>query len=602
MATSLPAHIVESMEDSSDYIPATNNAEDLFRFILNGSTDGASIKPEPRSLVSSFGNFQFPTDPSYSNPGFPSASFGNFNTQQPSNLAPQQLSQPPQQYIQSVNQLPTLNTSNPGFATNGIHNAHVAPQLPPQPVPQPIQAQQTAQQILGTIYSLLTEQDEKLKKIHHEQAQLLQQPQVEPYNALTAQQRALKEQMDAEVRALTQLSQQVIMDPPDLARLVVLQQELRIQIKQLELYIMELQQLTQQGGGQVVAALVVRKQPFPVVITKGKQLSEGQLAVQLLTGANPTVTSTGPVKATLLCESHNPSTKGAPSSPLESDAQPLNGPAKSGDFPLKFMAGTRKAAVHLKFGIPVRSPVASATIESDMSHPFVVITNECQWEGSAGTLLKKDAFGGQLEIPWPQFVNTLQRHFLIATKQDLVRPKRALSMYDFHYINTQFFGSRTVVQQKDFDNFWNWFGKSMQTLRYQRHISSMWQAGIIYGLINRDDVNSALLHQDPGTFLIRFSERNPGQLGIAYVSSEHSTNSHTRIKHYLVQPNDTAAAKRTFPDFLSECPQFVYALQLVSNASGQPTFVKSHKDPALEPFHPRKMYNSRPEGHYEPLL
>lgn len=29
---------------------------------------------------------------------------------------------------------------------------------------------------------------------------------------------------------------QVIMDPPDLARLVVLQQELRIQIKQLELY------------------------------------------------------------------------------------------------------------------------------------------------------------------------------------------------------------------------------------------------------------------------------------------------------------------------------------------------------------------------------
>jgi len=58
-------------------------------------------------------------------------------------------------------------------------------------------------------------------------------------------------------------------------------------------------------------------------------------------------------------------------------------------------------------------------ISKDMSHPFVVITNECQWEGSAGTLLKKDAFGGQLEIPWPQFVNTLQRHFLIATKQGI---------------------------------------------------------------------------------------------------------------------------------------------------------------------------------------
>lgn len=59
------------------------------------------------------------------------------------------------------------------------------------------------------IYSLLTEQDEKLKKVHHEQAQLLQQPQLDAYNALSTQQRALKEQMDAEVRALTQLSQQV---------------------------------------------------------------------------------------------------------------------------------------------------------------------------------------------------------------------------------------------------------------------------------------------------------------------------------------------------------------------------------------------------------
>lgn len=59
------------------------------------------------------------------------------------------------------------------------------------------------------IYSLLTEQDEKLKKIHQEQAQLLQQPQLEVYNALSAQQRTLKEQMDAEVRALTQLNQQV---------------------------------------------------------------------------------------------------------------------------------------------------------------------------------------------------------------------------------------------------------------------------------------------------------------------------------------------------------------------------------------------------------
>eukprot|EP01111_Echinosteliopsis_oligospora_P017924 TRINITY_DN7965_c0_g1_i1.p1 TRINITY_DN7965_c0_g1~~TRINITY_DN7965_c0_g1_i1.p1 ORF type:complete len:497 (-),score=139.14 TRINITY_DN7965_c0_g1_i1:105-1595(-) len=480
--------------------------------------------------------------------------------------------------------------------------ASSSPQLPPQPPPQPVQAHQTSQQILGTIYSLLTEQDEKLKRIYQDQHALLQAPQLESYHAISALQRSLRDQMDSEHKALLQLNCQVIMEPADLARMMILQQELRIQMKQLELYNQELNQLTQPPTNlsQPIAALVVRKQPFPVVITKGKQLSEGQLSVQLLTGAAPTVTPTGAAKATLLSDVHNPSSKGTQAPPLESDLAQLHASSRLGDFPVKFMAGTRKAAVHLKFGVPVRCGGVSSTIESEMSNPFVVITNECQWEGSAGTLLKKDSFGGQLEITWCQFVNTLQRHFLISTKQDLVRPKRPLSMYDFHYINSQFFGSRTIVQQKDFDNFWNWFGKSMQTIRYQRHISSMWQCGIIYGLINRDDVNSALVNQDPGTFLIRFSERNPGQLGIAYVSTELAATPIGRIKHYLVQANDTAAAKRTFPDFLAECPQFVSALQLVSSVNGQPTFNKVHKDIALEPFHSRKQM-AQPNGGYEPL-
>lgn len=416
------------------------------------------------------------------------------------------------------------------FVQNPGHSQSHAPlALPPHPTPQPPQAQQTAQQILGTIYQLLMEQDEKLKKLHQDQLQFLQQPLPEPFNVLAATQRSLREQMETEMRALVQLTQQVIMDPPDLARMMVLQQELRIQMKQLELYQAELQQLVQpQAPAQPIAALVIRKQPFPVVISKGKQLGEEQLSVQLLTGAFNSPSPVSPVKATLLCDTHNPPAKGAPASPLEGDTQQM-APNRIGHFPLRFVAGTRKSAVHIKMGVSVRMGAATATVESEMSNPFVVITNECQWEGSAGTLLKKDAFGGQLEIPWPQFVNTLQRHFLIATKQDMVRPKRALSLYDFHYINSQFFGNRTIIQQKDFDNFWNWFGKSMQTLRYQRHISTLWQNGIIYGFMNRDDVNAALVNQDSGTFIIRFSERNPGQFGIAYCSVEHPV----RIKHYL---------------------------------------------------------------------
>lgn len=305
--------------------------------------------------------------------------------------------------------------------------------------------------------------------------------------------------METELRALQHLNQQVILDPPDLARLMVLLQDLRIQMKQLELYHNELQQLlTPQPTPQPVAALVISKQPFPVVISKGKQLTEEQLTVRLLTGASPSsqAAPTAAVKATLLCDTHNPAARNAPASPIEGDVQHIS-PARVAHFPLKFLSGTRKSAVHIKMGVPVRAGPngASVTVESEMSNPFVVITNECQWETSAGILLKKDAFGGQLEITWPQFVNTLQRHFLIATRQDMVRPKRPLSLYDFQYINSQFFGNRTVIHQKDFDNFWNWFGRSMQTLRYQRHICALWQTGVIYGFITRDDVNSALNNQ-----------------------------------------------------------------------------------------------------------
>eukprot|EP01112_Ceratiomyxa_fruticulosa_P021758 TRINITY_DN7779_c0_g1_i1.p1 TRINITY_DN7779_c0_g1~~TRINITY_DN7779_c0_g1_i1.p1 ORF type:complete len:658 (-),score=121.45 TRINITY_DN7779_c0_g1_i1:165-2138(-) len=493
--------------------------------------------------------------------------------------------------------LSSSSNSTQGPLLSHLGQTHTSQLLMPQSQP----AQQTAQQILGTIYTLMTEQDDKLRKLCQEQQALLQNPQIEPFNAMVTQQRVLKEQMDIELRALSELNQKVILDPPDLARMHLLNTELQVQMRQLELYHAELQQLLGQAPAlPCIAALVIKKQPFPVVISKGKQLSEEQLTVNLLTGAQPNFQLVSAVRATLICDTHNPSNSktGAPVNPLEMDSQPASLQHKITAFPLKFLQGTRKASVNIKFGVSVRGPSGQqTTIESNTSNPFVVITNECQWEGSAGTLLKKDAFGGSLEIPWPQFVNSLQRHFLLATKQDPVRPKRPLSVYDFQYINTQFFGSRSIIHQKDYDAFWNWFGKSMQTLRYQRHICTLWQCGIIYGYMGRDDVNAALNNQEPGTFIIRFSERNPGQFGIAYTGTELPT----RIKHYLVQPNDTAAAKKTFPDFLSECAQFVYLLQLTHDpVTGRPLFTKSHKDIALEPYATRKAH-SLPVGGYEPL-
>ena len=50
--------------------------------------------------------------------------------------------------------------------------------------------------------------------------------------------------------------------------------------------------------------------------------------------------------------------------------------------------------------------------------------------------------------------------------------------------------------------------------------------------MTREEVTMALADEPPGTFVLRFSERHAGQVGIAYVGSEMNS-----IKHYLVQPN-----------------------------------------------------------------
>lgn len=80
-------------------------------------------------------------------------------------------------------------------------------------------------------------------------------------------------------------------------------------------------------------------------------------------------------------------------------------------FYLKFLSGTRKNPVRLRFGIQLQinqnGAAQTVTVESNSSRPFIVITNECQWEESEGILLKKDAFGEQVKFspPSPRAAN-----------------------------------------------------------------------------------------------------------------------------------------------------------------------------------------------------
>jgi len=289
--------------------------------------------------------------------------------------------------------------------------------------------------------------------------------------------------------------------------------------------------------------------------------------------------------------------------PLKYVEQNLDLITKEASFPLKFLQGTRKLPVTLKFTAQVQlvtqsGKIIQSSLESAPSNPFIVITNESQWEGSEELLLKKDSFQGNAEIPWIQFCNTLQRHFFRATRQDSDKPFRILTPFDLNYIHQRFFASRATIDQNGFDEFWRWFGKTLQAMRYQRYMSKLWQNGLTYGFMNRTDVENSLKSHTVGTFIIRFSETCSGRFAIAYVGLQGDG----AIRHYLVSHKDTSTRK-TLADFLCEYDQFIQVLQLVNyDEKGLPMFQPLPKTETFKPYLSPSLSN-QPEDNegYDPL-
>lgn len=189
---------------------------------------------------------------------------------------------------------------------------------------------------------------------------------------------------------------------------------------------------------------------------------EDPIVVQLLTGANVIVQQRSEVR--VIPNLDNPQAKSA--KPLESDTQRMDEFTNRAKFHLKFLQGSRKNVANLKFTMNVLIGSHQLTLESNLSHPFIVITNECQYEESEALLIKSYAFGIRVErfrfffstkspdlflieipkkneITWASFANLLQRHFLKATRQDSSKPQRSLSRYEINYINQKFFGIKS---------------------------------------------------------------------------------------------------------------------------------------------------------------
>ncbi len=87
---------------------------------------------------------------------------------------------------------------------------------------------------------------------------------------------------------------------------------------------------------------------------------------------------------------------------------------------------------------------------------------------------------------------------------------------------------------------------------------ALWNSGLIYGYVSREELQQVLQHEDAGAFVIRFSEQHPGQFVIHYRSNE---DPREPVKLYLVRTDELK--DKTLPDFLGEQTGLIRVLQLV---------------------------------------
>jgi len=280
---------------------------------------------------------------------------------------------------------------------------------------------------------------------------------------------------------------------------------------------------------------------------------------------------------------------------------------------LIFPFGTRKKFIHLRFKMDVQMGAVKATIESNMSEPVIVKTNESQWQESEGILLRHEAFGNALEVSWFRFANALQRRYLMATKQDRQKPVRPLSIQDLYYLYHIKFSATTMpshntsITTKQFETFWAWFGPGLYRIRYQRHLSPMWVRGLICGFISRVEAEAILENASRGAFIIRFSEQCPGQFAIAYVPIDDNPSSngpfgamgsmapggntstgHGRVRHYLMQRDDIFGSKKTLADFLGSARNFSHIVQIVDHPTKGRIFQQCDKNAHLCEFYSKR--------------
>jgi len=214
---------------------------------------------------------------------------------------------------------------------------------------------------------------------------------------------------------------------------------------------------------------------------------------------------------------------------------------------------------------------------------------------AAGSWLKEDCFKEKNEVTVEKFWNYFQKHFLIATKQELNNIKRPLYQKDFQYIILTKLKDKKTISQSDFKNLWEWLGPGLKKIRYQKHLQFLFVSGYLPAFVSSTDAEELLQNERKGTFLIRLSSSQNGEFAITYVSSKE------KVRHYMIQPDDTADKKKTLVDFIGNISAFKTIFQMkIDNETGERLWDKHQKDKVLKHLYKKKPPKQKEDnGHYD---
>lgn len=125
----------------------------------------------------------------------------------------------------------------------------------------------------------------------------------------------------------------------------------------------------------------------------------------------------------------------------------------------------------------------------------------------------------------------------------------------------------------------------------------MWVNGLICGFVPRSEAEMVLKDKEPGTFLIRLSERNHGAFTIAYVTVD---DNQKKVSHYMISSDDVFGAKKTLPDFLGNESALNYLVVVNYNSSKRYDIIP--KDVALGEFYSKRNNSNETEGYDRKLI